>query len=157
MVAIHPCQHLLLVLEILATWLVCKAVVVVLVYIFWMISGEYYFVHLLVIYMSFVKCQFRSLSQSSLCLPFSRSYFLFLFSFHFSLLICWVLCRSMLHMGPFPITCVLNILLEIRCGLLLNVAVVSWWTEFLISLNSNVAIFSYIGFFFFSRLFLGLV
>ena len=28
-------------------------------------------------------------------------------------------------MGPFPITCVINILLEIRCGLLLNVSVVS--------------------------------
>ena len=29
-------------------------------------------------------------------------------------------------MGPFPITCVIDILLEIRCGLLLNVAVVSF-------------------------------
>lgn len=68
-VAIHPCQHLLLVLKILATCLVCKAVIVVLVYIFWMIYGEYFFVYLLAIYMSFVKCQFKSLSQSSLCLP----------------------------------------------------------------------------------------
>ena len=125
----------------------CKAVNVVLVYIFWMIYGKYFSIYLLAIYMSFVKYQFKSLSESSLCLPLS--YFLFFFSFLFSLLMCRVLCRSLLHMGPFPITCVVNILrnkmwLAFKCC-----CSVFWWTESLISLNSNVAIFSYLGFFFF--------
>ena len=66
-VATHPCQHLLLSLKILATWLMCKAVVVDLVNIFWVISGKHFFMYLLTVYrLSFVKCHFWSPVCSSL-------------------------------------------------------------------------------------------